>query len=179
MDEEKIDQDLVDTEEPKGRAGRPGMPVSYGLHPPGDGEDLLPWRWLTERLEAARNYWLGTTRPDGRPHSMPIWGIWFEGQFYFGTGLGSRKTRNLDANPEVVLHLESGVEAVILEGRVEEVRDLAALGLYADEYHKKYGFRPDPADPGSRTYRLQPRVAFAWLESDFPRTATRWTFELG
>ncbi len=159
-----------------GRAGRPEMPASYGLHDAADGRDLLPWIWVTDRLASARNYWLGTTRPDGRPHSMPIWGLWLDEIFYFGTGKGSRKALNLTASPEVVLHLESGDEVVILEGWLEEVHDAGELATYADAYKKKYAFRPDTEDPGSLTYRLYPRVAFAWLESDFPRTATRWLF---
>jgi general stress protein 26 len=161
----------------EGRAGRPSMPASYGLHDAADGRELLPWSWLTDRLESARNYWLGTTRPDGRPHSMPIWGLWLEGSLYFGTGTGTQKERNLASNPNAVLHLESGDEVVILEGRLEEVKDLPVLNLYAAEYEKKYDFRPDPEAPGSVTYRLTPRVAFAWFENDFPRTATRWQFD--
>ena len=40
------------------------------------GSAELPWAWATERLNRARNYWIATTRSDGRPHSRPVWGIW-------------------------------------------------------------------------------------------------------
>ncbi|UQT57067.1 pyridoxamine 5'-phosphate oxidase family protein [Streptomyces durmitorensis] len=43
----------------------------------GPGE-LLPWAWAAQRLTAARTYWIATTRPDGRPHTRPVWGVWLE-----------------------------------------------------------------------------------------------------
>jgi len=32
------------------------------------------------RLAEADYYWLGPTFPDGRPHSVPIWGLWSANQ---------------------------------------------------------------------------------------------------
>ena len=49
------------------RAGRPQMPSGYGINRSTD-EGLLPWSWVQERLTTARNYWIATARPDGRPH---------------------------------------------------------------------------------------------------------------
>jgi hypothetical protein len=45
-------------------------------------------------------------------------------------------------------------------------------------YAAKYGIDAlGGADGGgSPVYALRPRVAFAWLESSFPETATRWRF---
>jgi Pyridoxamine 5'-phosphate oxidase len=58
-------------------------PVLYGAPaPPGD---LLPWSWAEQRLVAARHYWIATTRPDGRPHSRPVWGAWLPDGFWFST----------------------------------------------------------------------------------------------
>jgi nitroimidazol reductase NimA-like FMN-containing flavoprotein (pyridoxamine 5'-phosphate oxidase superfamily) len=68
----------------------------YGV-PEGAGS-LKPWSWARERLEASRNYWLATVRPDSRPHLIPIWGVWLDGQFYFSTGAESRKAKNLRTN---------------------------------------------------------------------------------
>lgn len=154
--------------------GRPDMPAGYGVHAAADG--LLSWDWVTERLTRARNYWLATTRPDGRPHAAPVWGIWLDGGFYFGTHRRSQKGRNLAHNPNLAVHLESGDEAVILEGVVEELTAPQEFERYAAAYAAKYDFRPEPGGPDDVTYRLRPQVALAWLESDFPRTATRWRF---
>jgi hypothetical protein len=43
--------------------------------------DLLPWSHAVERLEKAINYWVCIMRPDGRPHAVPVWGMWVEGAF--------------------------------------------------------------------------------------------------
>ena len=48
----------------------------YGLSESEEG--MLSWGWAVERLVAARNYWVSTTRPDGRPHAMPVWGVWLD-----------------------------------------------------------------------------------------------------
>jgi hypothetical protein len=153
------------------------MPKGYGLLDAKGGAGLLSWDWVEERMAGARNYWIGTTRPDGRPHVMPVWGIWLGGTFYFSTGRRSRKARNLDANASLVVHLESGDEAVILEGVAERVTELPLLTQYADAYDKKYKFRPDPTDAEGLVYALRPQVAFAWRERDFPGSATRWRFD--
>lgn len=157
-----------------GQPGRPLMPPEYGIAP--DREGLLPWSWAEERLAAARNYWLATTRPDGRPHVMPVWGLWLDGALVFSTARRSRKARNLAVRPEAVAHLESGDEVVILEGPVHAVTDAALLARFVDAYTAKYQFRPDPHDTAVGVYALRPHTAFAWRERDFPASATRWRF---
>ncbi|HSN73709.1 MAG TPA: pyridoxamine 5'-phosphate oxidase family protein, partial [Anaerolineae bacterium] len=95
---------------PQPLAQRPAM-QDYGISDEPDG--LLPWSFASQRMAAARNYWIGSSRPDGRPHAAPVWGVWLDDVFYFGTVPGSVKARNLAANPALVVHLESGDEVVI------------------------------------------------------------------
>jgi PPOX class probable F420-dependent enzyme len=161
------------------RVGRPDMPGGYGLTPVNGQQDLVAWEHVEERLRASRNYWISSTRPDGQPHAMPVWGIWLDGAFYFSTDPHSRKGRNLAANPRVVMHLESGDDVVILEGQVVEVTDSAIQELADGVYHAKYDFHMigPQAAPGL-VYQLRPVVAFAWPESSFSTQATRWTFEI-
>jgi hypothetical protein len=156
-------------------AERPNFP-GYGIAQEAAG--MLTWQWVSERMAAARNYWIGTTRPDGRPHVAPVWGVWLDEVFYFGSGAKSVKARNLRANPAVAVHLESGDECLIFEGVLEPViaPDRAWFERFADAYEAKYGgFRPEYPE-GEGTYRLRPRVAFAWTEKEYPTTATRWRF---
>ncbi len=160
--------------EPK--ATRPRMPSDYGIQPLEAG-GLIPWSTVTDQLVNARNYWVVTTGK-GRPHAAPVWGIWFDDALYFSTDRASRKSRNLAANPEIVMHLESGDDVVILEGSVEEITDPVLLTRFADAYDAKYQIRP-VADGSSPIYGLRPRVVHAWLEQDFPRTATSWRFDRG
>jgi PPOX class probable F420-dependent enzyme len=154
---------------------RPATSAEYGI-----SRDLDParcsWSKATDLLAPARNYWVGSTRPDGRPHAMPVWGIWQDDTLYFSTGRNSRKARNLAANPAVVVHLESGDEVVILEGEIEEVHDQPILDRFTDAYDVKYQFRPNTTDPTQLVYRLRPHTAFTWSEKDYPQSALRWDF---
>ena len=116
------------------------------------------------------NYWVETVGEDGQPHAVPVWGVWFERALYFGGG--PRTSRNLQANPKVVVHLESGDDVVILEGTAKEFAnpEPSLFARFADTYAAKYNFRPEEADG----YILQLRVVYAW--SKFPQDATRWRF---
>ncbi len=156
-------------------SSRPNMP-GYGLLESPDG--LLSWEYVSRRMAAARNYWLCTTRPDGRPHAAPIWGVWHNETFYFGTGRASVKGRNLAHNPAVSLHLESGDDVVMLEGIVEEIGDRELLREIYALYGRKYDLDMSAsAEEGAEpTFALRPTVGFAWQEHDFPNTATRFTF---
>jgi PPOX class probable F420-dependent enzyme len=162
--------------EPK--AGRPNFGGGYGVDT-GSTAGMMQWSEVRDRVAKAHNYWVATTRPDGRPHTMPVWGIWLDEAFFFATDRASRKGRNLAINPACVVHLESGDEVAILEGIAEEVTDAALLARFADAYDAKYQYRPEPGSPGQVVYRLRPRVALAWLERDFPKSATRWEFDEG
>lgn len=154
------------------------MTEVYGATVKGDGP--LAWGHAEERLEGSRNYWISTTRPDGRPHAAPVWGVWVGGALYFGTGRRSVKGRNLARSPELVVHPESADDLVILEGEVEEVRDPASFDAIDAAYRAKYGMGVlEAGDDGAVWYVVRPRVAHAWLESDFPNTATRWRFHAG
>jgi hypothetical protein len=157
-------------------ASRPYMP-GYGIVDATSGKGLFPWSWATERLSRSRNYWLSTTRPDGAPHSMPIWGIWMDGAFFFGTGRRSRKARNLVANPQCVVCPDNADEAVVLEGIAEEVTDPLVLRKFVEEYKTKYAWDMDSMDASeSYFFVVRPRVVFALTEG-LADVATRFTFE--
>ncbi len=145
-----------------------------GYQSPAEGEGLLPWRHVVERLGGALNYWLVTTRPDGRPHVTPVWGAWVAGALYFDGIPTARWARNLAANPHAAVHLESGTDVVILDGLVEDLVTGAEVAARIIEiWTAKYGrLLPQPNTSG--IFRLQPRMSRAW--SRFPDDATRWTF---
>jgi pyridoxine/pyridoxamine 5'-phosphate oxidase len=155
---------------------RPRVPAAYGIPAQIDAGPEISWARAGERLAGARNYWVVTSSPEGRPHAMPVWGLWLDGALYFSTARASRKGRNLAANPEIVVHLESGDDVVTLEGTVEEVDDSETLQRFVEAYDVKYQIRPDTNDAADGVYRLRPRTAFTWLERDFPQTAARWQF---
>ena len=156
-------------------ASRPDIP-GYGIMDSNAGKGLLPWSWATERLIRAHTYFVATTRPDGRPHMMPVWGIWLEGVFYFSSGRTSRKVRNLSVNPSCVISIEENGESVIVEGLAEETADKAVLQqcyeIYSAKYHWEMETNEEPF------FRVRPAVVFGFIENDslFTSTATRWIF---
>ena len=96
---------------------------------------------------------------------------------HFGTDRRSRKARNLATNQGTVIHLESGDDAVILEGVAEETADRSFVGRIDAAYLAKYKMRLTEAPGAVVIYAVRPRVALAWRERDFPRSATRWRFQ--
>ena len=159
------------------RAAAPRIPADYGVPQDGSGGERRPWNLADEHLAASRNYWICTTRPDGRPHAMPVWGLWLDGAVWFSTGPTSQKARNLARNPAVVVHLESGDDVVVLEGEAMRMTDPAALEPFARAYAEKYGHQVDPSDETTPVFVVRPRSAYTWTEADYPLTATRWIFE--
>ncbi|HEX2550812.1 MAG TPA: pyridoxamine 5'-phosphate oxidase family protein, partial [Nocardioidaceae bacterium] len=62
-----------------------------------------PWSEIERRLTDAQLYWLVTVRPDGRPHAVPLVGVWHDGAFAFCTGAEEQKHRNLEGNNHVAV----------------------------------------------------------------------------
>src|SRR5438067_9261496 len=156
----------------KPKANRPHLP-GYGISE--SRKDLLPWKWAEDVLSKTQNYFLATVRSDGRPHVMPLWGVWMGGHFYFSTGKNSVKARNLDNNPNCVLCPGGADEAVMLEGVARKVADSKILKKVSKVYFEKYKF--DPSEMNEPIFVIRPRVAFGQIEKTFGKTATRWTFD--
>ncbi|TDC49123.1 hypothetical protein E1212_19310 [Jiangella ureilytica] len=89
----------------------------HDRHPP------VPWALQRRRLERASDYWLSTTRPDGRPHVVPLWGVWLDGRLYFSTDPASVKGRNLAGEPRAAVHIDGGHDVLIIEGAAARVDD--------------------------------------------------------
>jgi PPOX class probable F420-dependent enzyme len=137
-------------------------------------EASIPWARVERRLRNAEIYWLASTRPDGRPHCVPIWGVWGAGCLWFWTDRSTVKARNLATDPRASVHLESGDDVVILDGEVERVLDsdgaAQRLAAYADKYPDFDLESERLGDP----YRFRPRIAHAWLEALLPDGRARW-----
>lgn len=144
----------------------------YGLAAADAGAGLLPWSWAEDRLRSSHAYWLATVCPDGRPHAMPVWGVWHDGRLVFSTGGRSRKARNLAARARCTVTTGDPTEPVIVEGEAEALGSGGAAGR---TYAAKYGSMP-PDAPASPLLAVRPRVVFGMVEGSFTATATRWTF---
>ncbi len=150
------------------RMTTPGYGFEAGKSPPGK---KMPWRHVERLLTKARNYWVCTTRADGRPHAAPVWGVWLDGVLWFSTGQTSVKGRNLARSSEVVVHPEVDNEAVVVEGVAEFVTSKRRLKPVYTAYTKKYAWEME----GYPMYVVRPRVVFSFKE-DLAETATRWVF---
>ena len=157
------------------------MPEGYGVPKSNDG--LLDWSDVEARLVAAAQYWLATTRPDGRPHIVPRWGVWVGGRFWYDGAPTTTHVRNLTRNPACTLHLEDGWQAVIVDG-TSRPADPPGIDLgtrlaaaYAAKYRDR-GYDPEPdawEGPGAGGLVVfTPTTAFAWF--DFPTDVTRFRF---
>jgi nitroimidazol reductase NimA-like FMN-containing flavoprotein (pyridoxamine 5'-phosphate oxidase superfamily) len=147
------------------------LPPEYGVP-----QAPLAWARVRERLAGAARYWLATVRPDGRPHVVPLDGIWLDDRWYFGGSPATVKHANLKADPRAVLHLEDALQAVIVEGECDEVFPDASLARRLSELSKsKYGFGPDPESyTRNGVWCLRPVRVLSWER--FPRDATRFVF---
>jgi hypothetical protein len=167
-------------EKPKSdpKSTRPHAP-GYGL--PKTSKGLLPWKWAVDRLSNSRNYWIVTTRPNGAPHVMVVWGLWWENEFCFSTGRQSRKSRNLDKNSKCVVCNEKADEAVIVEGVAKRMRDPSRIREFLSIYESKYKFDMSGMADGMISlkepiFMVKPKKVFGLAEKTFSTTATRWKF---
>jgi Pyridoxamine 5'-phosphate oxidase len=158
------------------------------------GNPALPWSRPREALEtdppsANTTYFLGTTRPDGVPHAAGVGAVWHEGDLYFTSGPGTRKARNLAANPACTVSAKLQGIDVVLEGLATRVTDAPTLEALAARYRdggwparvEGDGFTapfsaPSAGPPPWHLYRLTLRTAFGVATAE-PYGATRWRFD--
>src|SRR4051794_2631360 len=81
----------------------------------------LTWDWVDRRLHSMREIWVATASRAGRPDAVPVWFWWDGEQVYFSTKAKSRKARNLERDPHVVLHNGDGADPIIVKGSAERV----------------------------------------------------------
>ncbi len=160
---------------------RPQLPHGYGV--PDDDAGLLDWNRIEQVLVDAPHYWMATTRPDGRPHVVPRWGVWLAGHLYYDGSPQTVHARNLATNPACALHLGDGTDAVIVEGRSGPSDPVTGdLGVrISAEMNRKYaaaGYAPGATawsgDDAGGLCVFSPAKAMAWFA--FPTDLTRFRF---
>lgn len=167
---------------------RPDM-AAYGV--PDELDGVLPWSWAQERLVANRNFWVVTANGAGRPHSMPVWGVWMSepDRFWFSSATSARKLRNIAENPRVVVTGSDTVECVSVEGvarrvDIDDPTDAPAVAGMIETFVTKYW--PDQDDHAQMEAFLRnnaivevtPDRAFGLIEreDEFGPRATRWVW---
>lgn len=151
--------------------------------PKGDVDKLerpLAWEQVEQELATSKHYRLCSVRPDGRPHAVLRWAVWVEGRIYDDGSPETRHARNIALNPNVSVHLESGVRAVMLEGAASAMKPSHELAVHiADEYTAKYpalGYapKPDSWDAGG-LFASTPQRVIAW--TSFAEAPTKFVLD--
>jgi hypothetical protein len=157
-----------------------------------DPADLMDWSAAAEQLAALPKYWLATGRASGRPHVMPVMGVWLGGSLTVSSRPGSVKGRNLlrgggggDGGGHCVVTAATDLGDLVLEGVAGHVTDLGRQRDLAEAFVAKYDWRfalrdgrvYDDSLPGSPEYaffEITPEKAFGYGPDGL--TATRWRF---
>jgi PPOX class probable F420-dependent enzyme len=167
------------------------------------GAPLLDWARIQSALDAGfdqapggggpdrHTCWLATINPDGSPHVTGIGALWVEGVFWFETGQGTRKARNLARDPRCTLSLATREFDLVVDGDAHVVTDPPTVAAMAarwaeggwparvDESGSALTAEfsaPSAGPPPWSVYRLTPRSATALLTVE-PGGATRWRFQ--
>ena len=134
--------------------------------------------------------WLATINPDGSPHVTGIGALWIDGAFWFETGAGTRKGRNIARDPRCTLSVAADAFDLVLEGDAHRVTDPELVAQLAARWAEG-GWparvddtgtaltaefsAPSAGTPPWFVYRITPRAATAVATVD-PGGATRWRF---
>jgi hypothetical protein len=158
------------------------------------GYPPLPWSRPRDLLASGAPgpeipFFLGTTRPDGRPHAAGIGALWHDGDVYFTSGPGTRKARNLAASPACTISTKLEGIDLVLEGEAVRVTDQPTLERVAAKYREsgwpaeveRDAFTapfsaPSAGPPPWHLYRFMFHTVFGVATAE-PNGATRWRFD--
>jgi pyridoxamine 5'-phosphate oxidase-like protein len=157
------------------------------------GTGTIPWSRAIDLLDGGAlsggaAAFLGTVRPDGRPHSARIGAAWYAGDVYFQTGRQTRKARNLEVNPACTISTSLAGIDLVFEGTAERVTDGPTLEAVAAVW-REGGWAaevsgdglvapynaPGTGPPPWQVYRVAAHTVFGVATAE-PYGATRWQF---
>jgi nitroimidazol reductase NimA-like FMN-containing flavoprotein (pyridoxamine 5'-phosphate oxidase superfamily) len=138
---------------------------------------MLEWVRVAAVLRNATIYWVATTRTDGAPHLIPIWGAWVDDTAYIEGGDETLWARNLAAGSAVHVGVDGDGLQVMVRGRATK-RDVdsATQTMIADVYAGKHPYRPE----GHTFWEIRPSSVLAWDTATidaFATTPTEFVFE--
>jgi hypothetical protein len=157
------------------------------------GNAPLAWSRARDLLAASPSrlditFFLGTVRPNGRPHAAGVGALWHDGDFYLVSGPKTRKSRNLAANPACTISVRLEGIDLVLEGEAKRITEAATLEAAAklyqdsgwpcevegDAFTAPYS-APSAGKPPWYVYRFTYDTAFGVATAE-PHGATRWKF---
>jgi Pyridoxamine 5''-phosphate oxidase. len=106
-----------------------------------DGLPPVDWAAVAEKLDAgsapapdaanSRTTWLSTVNEDGSPHVTAVGALWLDGTFWFQTGAGTRKGRNVARDPRCSIAVSIRDADVVIEGDAARVTEPGAVARIA------------------------------------------------
>ena len=158
------------------KIARPTFPKGYADNP----ASYVTWDWVSAQLTESKHYWLCSVRANGRPHVVPRWGVFIDNHFYYDGSPETRHAINIEKNPNVSLHLESGEKAIIMEGiayaaEKPQPKFAKQLARAISDKYSALGYSPEPSqwDEGG-LFIFVPRQCIAW--SSFTENPTKFIF---
>ena len=128
---------------------------------PTNTEDTL--RELLTLLARSKFSWFSSVRPDGRPHSVPIWHVMHEEHIYFATPSRSVKVANVRTNPNVAVAaylLDTPESGLIVEGLARLRPDLRES--VSKFFEEKYEWNITEDDEHDALIEVEPTRLIAW-----------------
>jgi len=123
-----------------------------------DGLPPVDWGAVVAKLEAgpapapdahnARTTWLCSVNEDGSPHVTAVGALWVDGRFWFQTGSGTRKARNVARTPRCSIAVSILDADVVVEGDAARVTDPTEVARLAKAW-ADHGWPAQPDDSGS------------------------------
>jgi Pyridoxamine 5'-phosphate oxidase len=157
------------------------------------GNAALPWSRSRDALDqlppsANTTWFLGTVGSDRRPHAAGVGALWDDGDIYFTSGPGTRKSRHLAANPACSISVQLQGIDLVFEGTATRVTDTPTLERIASRF-REGGWEPAVAGDGfTAPYSAPSAGPPPWFLYRFsidtvvgvagaePHGATRWRF---
>lgn len=133
--------------------------------------------------------WITTTNPDDSPHVVPVGVVPIDGAWYFTSGPGTRKSRNIRRDPRCVMSVATHPFDLVVEGTAERVVNGAKLQAVAEAFAAQ-GWpasvagdavtadfsAPSAGPPPWNVYRIVPSRVFAFGTAE-PYGATRFDLD--
>lgn len=165
-----------------------------------DGLPPVQWAAIVEKLDGgsqpapdahnARTTWLSTVNEDGSPHVTTVGALWLDGSFWFQTGSGTRKHRNIARDQRCSIAVSIRDADIVVEGHATRETDPARLARVAKAWADQ-GWPAEVDESGSgitapfnapsqgpppwSVYRVDPRSVVVALGAE-PGGLTRFRF---
>lgn len=127
-------------------------------------------RALVERFAQSDCSWLNTVRPDGRPHSAPIWHVWWQGRIYVASNATAVRVKNIAHNPNVVITHPDPLETIIIEGWATTAEHLRTQ--LCEPFQRKYAWDITADTEANVILEIMPLKLLSWGKGG--TNAGRW-----